>query len=303
MNLDNIGVSTIKDSTAFKKIQFFSKSNPTNLFNVKSDFQNSFKKLNNYYLTDLALNESYTYGMDRQHTHTSLSSTLPNFSTLLDQNSINKFFNYNFNFSKNYTPNTLELNRFNYPKNNNSTSNSEFLLGNIHKLLPSKLNNINYTDFYTFLAVPNNTSVLGAENDSKQYSNSFKFLLNFKHKKKSLTNYNYILNTLPNNDTFTKSVDPTNNFNSQLYNTENTLKFKDYKSSNAQFLGSERTVRLLTNVNSNTFKWNTSYSPNLPTTLENNLLDYGKSQNYVYSTSLSNWSDFNKYLRFGNNNI
>jgi hypothetical protein len=303
MNLDNIGVSTIKDSTAFKKIQFFSKSNPTNLFNVKSDFQNSFKKLNNYYLTDLALNESYTYGMDRQHTHTSLSSTLPNFSTLLDQNSINKFFNYNFNFSKNNTPNTLELNRFNYPKNNNSTSNSEFLLGNIHKLLPSKLNNINYTDFYTFLAVPNNTSVLGAENDSKQYSNSFKFLLNFKHKKKSLTNYNYILNTLPNNDTFTKSVDPTNNFNSHLYNTENTLKFKDYKSSNAQFLGSERTVRLLTNVNSNTFKWNTSYSPNLPTTLENNLLDYGKSQNYVYSTSLSNWSDFNKYLRFGNNNI
>jgi hypothetical protein len=288
MNLDNIGVSTIKDSTAFKKIQFFSKSNPTNLFNVKSDFQNSFKKLNNYYLTDLALNESYTYGMDRQHTHTSLSSTLPNFSTLLDQNSINKFFNYNFNFSKNNTPNTLELNRFNYPKNNNSTSNSEFLLGNIHKLLPSKLNNINYTDFYTFLAVPNNTSVLGAENDSKQYSNSFKFLLNFKHKKKSLTNYNYILNTLPNNDTFTKSVDPTNNFNSHLYNTENTLKFKDYKSSNAQFLGSERTVRLLTNVNSNTFKWNTSYSPNLPTTLENNLLDYGKSQNYVYSTSLSN---------------
>jgi hypothetical protein len=303
MNLDNIGVSTIKDSTAFKKIQFFSKSNPTNLFNVKSDFQNSFKKLNNYYLTDLALNESYTYGMDRQHTHTSLSSTLPNFSTLLDQNSINKFFNYNFNFSKNNTTNTLELNRFNYPKNNNSTSNSEFLLGNIHKLLPAKLNNINYTDFYTFLAVPNNTSVLGAENDSKQYSNSFKFLLNFKHKKKSLTNYNYILNTLPNNDTFTKSVDPTNNFNNHLYNTENTLKFKDYKSSNAQFLGSERTVRLLTNVNSNTFKWNTSYSPNLPTTLENNLLDYGKSQNYVYSTSLSNWSDFNKYLRFGNNNI
>jgi hypothetical protein len=303
MNLDNIGVSTIKDSTAFKKIQFFSKTNPTNLFNVKSDFQNSFKKLNNYYLTDLALNESYTYGMDRQHTHTSLSSTLPNFSTLLDQNSINKFFNYNFNFSKNNTTNTLELNRFNYPKNNNSTSNSEFLLGNIHKLLPAKLNNINYTDFYTFLAVPNNTSVLGAENDSKQYSNSFKFLLNFKHKKKSLTNYNYILNTLPNNDTFTKSVDPTNNFNNHLYNTENTLKFKDYKSSNAQFLGSERTVRLLTNVNSNTFKWNTSYSPNLPTTLENNLLDYGKSQNYVYSTSLSNWSDFNKYLRFGNNNI
>jgi hypothetical protein len=255
MNLDNIGTSTIKDSTAFKKIQFFSKTNPTNLFNVKSDFQNSFKKLNNYYLTDLDLNDSYTYGMDRQHTYTSLSSTLPNFTTLLDKNSITKVFNYNYDFSSNDNTNLLELNRFNYIKSNKSLgNNSEFLLENIHKLLPSKLNTTNYLDFYTFLKIPNNTSVLSAENDSKQYSNSFKFLLNFKHKKKNLLNYNYILNTLPNSDTFTSGIDPTNNFNNYLYNTENTLKFKDYKSSNAQFLGSERTVRLLTNLNSNSFK-------------------------------------------------
>jgi hypothetical protein len=97
MNLDNIGVSTIKDSTAFKKIQFFSKTNPTNLFNVKSDFQNSFKKFNNLYLNDLELNNSYTYGMDRQHTYTSLLTTLPNFSTLMDNKSVDKFFNYNYN--------------------------------------------------------------------------------------------------------------------------------------------------------------------------------------------------------------
>jgi len=283
MNLDNIGVSTIKDSTAFKKIQFFSKTNPTNLFSVKSDFQNSFKKLNNYYLTDLDLNNSYTYGMDRQHTYTSLSSTLPNFSTLLDKNSISKFFTYNFNFNNNTSKNSLELNRLSSSKNSN-----EFFTENLYKLFPTKLNSSNYIDFFSFLKVPNNTSVLGAENDSKQYSNSFKFLLNFKHKKKNIHNYNYSLSELPTNDTFTKSIDPTNNFNNYLYNTENTLKFKDYKSSNAQFLGSERTVRLLTNINSNLYKWNTSYSPNIPTTVTNSLLGYGKSQNYIYSTSLSN---------------
>jgi hypothetical protein len=99
MNLDNIGISTLKDSTAFKKIQFFSKTNPTTLFNVKSDFQNSLNKLNSFFINDLDLNQSYTYGLDRQHAYTSLSSTLPMFSTLMDSKGINKFFDYNLNKS------------------------------------------------------------------------------------------------------------------------------------------------------------------------------------------------------------
>merc|ERR1712070_1090744 len=146
---DNIGVSTIKDSTAFKKIQFFSKTNPSNIFNVKSDFQNSFQKINNYYINDLDLNNSYTYGMDRQHTYTSLSSTLPNFSTLLDKNSIHKFFTYNFNFNKNTNTNSLGFNRLSSAENSN-----EFFTENLYKLFPTKLNSTNYIDFFSFLKVP-----------------------------------------------------------------------------------------------------------------------------------------------------
>jgi hypothetical protein len=97
MDLDNIGLSTVKDSTAFKKIQFFSKVNSTNLFNVKSDFQNSFTKINNLYLNDLDLNQSYTYGMDRQHNYASLSTSLPMFTTLMDYKGIKNFFTYNLN--------------------------------------------------------------------------------------------------------------------------------------------------------------------------------------------------------------
>jgi hypothetical protein len=248
MNLDNIGVSTIKDSTAFKKIQFFSKTNPTNLFNVKSDFQNSFKKINNLYLNDLELNNSYTYGMDRQHTYTSLSSTLPNFTTLLDNKSINKFFNYNLNSQfTNLSNNSLSINRFDYSKNSKESLFYENLILRLYKLMPNTLgNNINFS---LFLTIPNYTSVLSAENDSKQYSNSFKFLLDSKLKKKSLYNLNLVFNNnLLNNFSLG------NTFVNNLYNTENTLKFKDNKSSNAQFLGSERTVRLLTNLNSNSFK-------------------------------------------------
>jgi hypothetical protein len=289
MNLDNIGLSTIKDSTAFKKIQFFSKTNPSNIFNVKSDFQNSFQKINNFYLTDLDLNNSYTYGMDRQHTYTSLSSTLPNFTTLLDNKSIEKFFNYNFGSNPKFKNlNTLGLNRLDYSSGNTLGMGDESLIVNIDKLLPLKFNKLSTVDFSSFLKVPNVTSVLSAENDSKQYSNNFKFLLNLKHKKKLIHNLNFTLNSVAQNDSFNQTIDPTTNFHSSTYNTENTLKFKDYKSSNAQFLGSERTVRLLTNLNSNMYKWNISASPNTPTTLMSNLLNYGTSQDYLYSSSLTN---------------
>jgi hypothetical protein len=285
MNLDNIGVSTIKDSTAFKKIQFFSKTNPSNLFNVKSDFQNSFQKVNNLYINDLDLNNSYTYGMDRQHTYTSLSTTLPNFNTRLDSNSINKFFNYNFNYNLNNS-NNLDINRLNYLPNNNQVS--EGFINNIFKLTS---NNIftpkGNLDFSTFLQIPNVISVLGAENDSKQYSNNFKFLLNLKHKKKSIYNLNYLNSNTYSNELLSSNFN-LNNFSNLLYNSENTLKFKDYKSSNAQFLGSEKTVRLLSNLNSNLYKWNISASPNLPTTISNNLNSYGKSQDYIYSSSSMN---------------
>jgi hypothetical protein len=57
-----------------------------------------------------------------------------------------------------------------------------------------------------------------------------------------------------NGNTDLKVIDYTDKFLSVLYNTENMLKFKDYKSSNLQFLGSERTTRLLNNVNSNSYK-------------------------------------------------
>jgi hypothetical protein len=111
------------------------------------------------------------------------------------------------------------------------------------------------------------------------------------------------LNTYVNNEDTLTSLNPSSNFFSTNYNTENNLKFKDFKSSNAQFLGSERTVRLLSNLNSNSFKWNSLASPNLTTSLSNNLTQYGNAQNLLYSSSLSNWSDFDKHSRYSNNII
>jgi hypothetical protein len=35
----------------------------------------------------------------------------------------------------------------------------------------------------------------------------------------------------------------------------------------------------------------------------NNLMNYGTAQNYIYTSSLSNWANFDKYVRFANNSI
>lgn len=251
--MDNIGVSTLQDSTAFKKIQFFSKTNPSNLFNVKSDFQNSFQKVSNLYFTDLELNNSYTYGMDRQHTYTPLAASLPNFSTLLDKSGLDKFTSYSLNNKlSRTTPYSTNINRLNYFNNQSAILTPESAVHNIHKLLPSKFSTLNNLDLTLFLKVPNIVSVLAAENDSKQYSNNFKFMLNFKHKKKQINNLTHLLTASALDESLTNN--PRNNFSNSLYNTENNLKFKDYKSNNAQFLGSERTARLLTNLNSNSYK-------------------------------------------------
>jgi len=251
MNLDNIGKSTVKDSTAFKKIQFFSKTNPTNLFSVKSDFQNSFNKVNSFYKNDLDLNNSYTYGMDRQHNYTSLNSTLPMFSTLIDKGSVDKFFSYNLN-TLNNNINSTSLNRLSYSDNKGIAY--ENIINNFNKLLPTTFNRLNNLDFSIFLKLPNTFSVLSAENDSKQYSNPLKYSLNLKHKKKTIQNFDNIVNTYLNTEDVLTTLSPYTNFSNTNYNTENTLKFKDFKSSNSQFLGSERTVRLLNNLNSNSFK-------------------------------------------------
>jgi hypothetical protein len=193
--------------------------------------------------------------MDRQHTYTSLSSSLPMNTTLLDTKGIGTFFSYNL--SKNWInkeSNILNINRLDYVGSQKNNELSESLLTNLVKIIPNKTTLFNTLDFNCFINTPNMFSVMDAENDSKQHSNNFKYVLNNKHKKKSIYNFNFLTNNFININNNVDTMNPTILFNSTIFNTENTLKFKDYKSSNAQFLGSERTVRLLNNVNSNMFK-------------------------------------------------
>jgi hypothetical protein len=177
------------------------------------------------------------------------------YSTLLDKNSTDKFFQYNFNSSLyGSDTNHLNLNRLSYNTKVINDPLNEKLINNFNKLLPQNYSKLNFLDFSLFTKIPSLTSVLSAESDSKQYTNNLKYTLGLHHKKKSINNLNYLmgLNEIHNSDL--KNTDPYNTFNNSVFNLETNLKFKDYKSSNAQFLGSERTSRLLSNLNSNTYK-------------------------------------------------
>lgn len=91
MNFNNIGINTVKDSTAFKKIQYFSKINTDSLYNVKSDFEANYYRLSTLYNTDLSLISSHTYGMYRQHSYNSTLANSKSLDLALDQNSVNRF--------------------------------------------------------------------------------------------------------------------------------------------------------------------------------------------------------------------
>ena len=175
MNFNDIGSSTVKDSTAFKKIQYFSKTNPQSLFSNVSDFNLKYQKIANLYLNDTLPNNTPSYGTFRQHNYSSISSTTNSFNSLLDASSLNKFMEYNLDYSTKSNKNPINYDLSTAPRENvlDTTSNTLRLQNLTDKSSPQN----NYP-LSKLLNYPSSTSLLSAETDSKQLSNPFKYLLN-----------------------------------------------------------------------------------------------------------------------------
>ena len=107
INFNRIGSNTINNTNAFKKIQSSSKSNTQNLFNTSSDFTNKYLKINNLYLNDLTLQNSSAYGIKRQHEYVSNYSSINQTGSYLDNKSVSKLLDYNFNRAGVDTPQNL----------------------------------------------------------------------------------------------------------------------------------------------------------------------------------------------------
>jgi hypothetical protein len=251
MDLDQIGLSTVRNSTAFKKIQYFSKINTAPIFNTVSDYETTYSKLGGLYKLDSNLVDSLDYGISRQQEELSILSSCGSFSTFLDNTSFNKLFNYNNTLYDFISSNPLDISRYKYVSG--ITDGGKYLVENqIVKALDNSYSKKDFSIFKDFIVQPNAFSVLSNESDSKQFSNNFKYSLGLKAKRKLQWNFKWCGDTSLISDISIGS--PYNFFSSHLFNSENLLKFKDLKSSNMQFLGSEKTARFISNINASNFK-------------------------------------------------
>ena len=95
MDFDDLSLATHKNSSSFKKIQYFSKVNPQSLHSLNSDLSNKFDRLNTFFSSDDRLLESSNYKTYRQDMFTVNKSKFNNSTSFIDQKSFNKFIEYN----------------------------------------------------------------------------------------------------------------------------------------------------------------------------------------------------------------
>jgi hypothetical protein len=178
MKFADIGTDNLKDSTTFKKIQYFSKSNPQKLYSSADEFNLKYKKISDLYLSDYESLNTSSYGIKRQHDYSSRQSLLNNSNTYLDNKGFDLLTDYN--------------NSITQPKTTNLISNSQKFFNHTPTLTSSALANdlslkINTSNsdnhkfsLTSYLAFIEKNSLLSAENDAPQSTNPLKSALNNK---------------------------------------------------------------------------------------------------------------------------
>jgi hypothetical protein len=177
MKFSDIGVDNLKDSTTFKKIQYFSKSNPQKLYSNIDEFSLKYKKLSDLYLNDYEPLTTYSYGLKRQHNFSSKSALLNNSSTHIDSKSFKTLLNYNNSIATVNHP-KLFSNSAAFHNHSTTLKPSPTTVDMHSKInLPNTNPNFSLMNYLTFLE---KNSLLSAENDSVQNNNPLKVSLNSK---------------------------------------------------------------------------------------------------------------------------
>lgn len=290
LNFNDFGNSTLKDSTAFKKIQYFSKTNPQALANTTSDFDSKYRKIANLYLNDTLPNNTSSYGTMRQHNYSSLMSTTNTYNTLLDGTSLNKFLEYNDNASTSPVPKAINLNG-----NGSSRENILYSSSNSARLQrvtegASDASNYPLSKLLNYTTV---TSVLNSDSDGPHSADPLKYFLNNRHTKKR-----FLTNPLESHN------NPT--FGSAVTNESLSYRSKDLKSPNQQLLTSDRNTRLINTLVPNKTMFNFSdRSTNLNSLIHQKIAgSLANSHAKLFASSTLKWGeDHTVHRLLGNVNM
>jgi hypothetical protein len=260
----------LSDSTAFKKIQYFSKVSPQSLYSTSSALESKYAKLSDLYLKSSNTSNSYNYGTLRQHNYT-VSASNQYRQGLLDSNSVDKIMSYNYGIEDPQKPSFFGQNTSITSKNSSLSSDLNAVNSILHDST-ANLNSITYS-----LENPTIQNSLGSTADSKVHNNPLKYVEAGKTKISSSGILSSDLQSLSSNGAPYEQDD----------NTGSSFKFKDNKSPNMGFLSSEKNVRLIDNLNPS--KLNSSLSEgnnNLEDIVSNSIGESIVPNTYnVYSSS------------------
>jgi hypothetical protein len=266
LDFSKVGLTPLSDSTAFKKVQYFSKVNPQSLY-TQSSIENKYSKLSDLYLKSSNLTNAYNYGTLRQHNYTVAASNQYK-QGMLDKKSVDTMLNYNYNIT---TQNNPSFSNEHTELLNNSSFDSSTFSGITSNM---SSDSINISLISENPSIQNN---LNATTDAKGHSNPLKYSHLTRGSSSNLLNSQLDLqhsrsSSLPS---------------AQEDDSARTFKFKDLKSPNLGFLSSEKNIRLIDDINPS--KYNSSMTKNA-----NNLNDLVSSSigdtitpnlNSVYSSS------------------
>lgn len=294
ISFNNIGLSSIKESSAFKKIQYFSKINNLNSDSFTSNFSNRYNKINSMYLNTSKFNDSYSYGTFRQHNYTSLNSNLNGFESLLDNKGVNKLLNFTLNLNYNKSKNTFNKDfiKHSYLANTNvfNSLNSMSLL--YIKNLSSFSSSFKDKSLFKFFSFyPTTTNLFLNVTNTKKHSNPI--LRGFINKNlktvKDFSNISFFNSSFYPSDLLTLSS--SFKFTNSLINDKVNLKFKNLKSQDFKFAEQEKNVRFIdyTDFTKNIFNfnnWNNNFESTIVPIFKNSV-----SSNFtnLYSLSNSKW--------------
>ena len=273
-DFSKVGLSSMQDSSAFKKIQYHSKSPSTSLFDSSTSGYSKFGVLSSLYNNNSKLINSKDYYTDRQDSYSALLSTQANLSSSLESSSVNKYLDYNFGLSADQKPSSFASGN-SYSKGNEYFSD----LSNSNRLSSQLVNSDAGTSNLPMLpSSGNNTSNINSTTDGKHFSNPLKFSLASSNSRKASLN-------LPVSDHLDLATQ-VNSFESStaFSNNEVSSKFKDLKSPNLGFLSPDKNARLISKIHADKGQFNFSDSNS---NLADILSSAGSSEAALYNSSSS----------------
>ena len=292
IDFSSVGNSISSDSNAFSKIHRLSKISSNN---VAVSFTNDnlvFSKINNLYLSNNTLNQdTYQYGSARQHNYSSLNSFLPAFSTLVDNNSFKKFFDYSLNTSGNDSSVIFNNNFFNNQKesyDNSSKNLDNTIMTHVDNSQGLEVNGYSNYFLKKFLVDFKNVSNYNSTTDGRNDTNPLLSYYN-SSKKKVLNPQKSVQSSIYDDLTSTTK----HNFYSwNIFNSAKNYRFVDLRAGNLSFLSPDKNVRNTINKSTSSTNREFDHQTNTVSLLNSNMTT-GSSSFDNFSKSSNNWANPN----------